>query len=114
MAYPNSYQNPYTGQYPNSYQLLNLPQARQIWNEYGQPAVDYAVNQIAPKVGMVAGVGIPAGAIPYFLNNPQGRLAALAATHYGAPIVNGLRNVANNTTVQKVGNQISKFADWIF
>ncbi len=115
MAYPNSYQNSYATQYPNrNPQLLNLPQAQQIWKEYGQPAINYVAGQVAPKVGMIAGIGIPAGAIPYVFNNPQGRIAALATTAFAAPFINGARNIVNNPAVQRAGNYVSKIADWIF
>lgn len=115
MAYPNVYPNTKNFQsgYPNQTRLLNLPQAQQVWNDYGEPVADWAKGQLIQRGLMGAAPIIPAGEITYALNNPQGKFAAFAATSFGRPIVNGMKNFADLPIVQSAEKNLSKFSNWL-
>lgn len=112
MAYPNTQQNFYG--YPNQVRFLNLPQTQEIWQNYGQPAIDWAKNQVAPKVGMIAAPIIAPGAIGYALNNPQGKFAAFAATNLGAPIVSKMKNLSGTPVIQSAEKNLNRVIDLFF
>ena len=114
--YPNSSENIYSTQYPNTRPLLNLPQEKfqQAWQNYGEPAADFLKNQVVQRGLMGFAPIIPAGAISYALNNPQGKIAAFGATTFGAPIVAGIKNFANKPLIQKADKNFGKFLDFLF
>ena len=112
MAYPNTRENFYG--YPNQVRLLNLPQTQEIWKNYGQPVLDYAKNQVAPKIGMIAAPIIAPGTIGYALNNPQGKFAAFAATNFGAPIVSKMKNLSGTPVIQSAEKNLNRVIDLFF
>lgn len=112
MAYP-IYQNNFQNGYPNQTRLVNIPQTQQIWNDYGEPIADWAKNQMIQR-GLVGTMPLGAGAFSYMLNNPQGKIAAFAATNFGRPIVNGMKNLAGTPIMQTAEKNLSKIANWLW
>lgn len=96
-------------------------QMRQTWDEYSEPALDYARLQLLQNLGMHAvfgnGLGHFAlqGANNALMKPPvQAGIAGLAATRFGAPLVMGVTNFARSPTGQKFRNVAEKAIDWIF
>lgn len=113
MAYPNVYPNTQNFQsgYPNQTRLVNIPQAQQVWNDYGEPIANWSKEQMIQRGLMGAAPIIPAGTLSYSLNNPQGKFAVFAATNFGRPIVNGMKNLAGTPVGQTVEKNLGRFAN---
>lgn len=93
----------------------------QILNEYGLPALQWAGGQLAQNAAITGLTGKSlADWLVYggnrALNNPKvlSGIAAIGATRFGTPVINGVKFFANSPAGEKVGEVAKKAINWIF
>ena len=96
-------------------------QARQNFDEYALPAVQFLGGQIAEKAALLGLTGKSLGQWlthggNKMLNTPQAlaTVAAIQSTRAGAPVINGIRYFAASPYGQKAAKIAEKAVDWIF